>query len=72
MVHIKRHLLKTITYRIVSSIISFFIGYIITGNIFVGFSFSIIELIVKPIVYFIHERIWYKYIKFGIKKKVVD
>ena len=70
MVHFKRHILKTITYRILSSIISFLIGYFVTGNIFIGASFSIIELIIKPFIYFLHERFWYKYVKFGRKSNI--
>jgi uncharacterized membrane protein len=30
------------------------------------------ELIIKPVIYFIHERIWYKWIKFGLKKDNVS
>ena len=26
------------------------------------------ELVLKPLIYFLHERFWYKYIKFGLKK----
>jgi uncharacterized membrane protein len=26
------------------------------------------ELVLKPIIYFLHERVWYKWIKFGLKK----
>jgi uncharacterized membrane protein len=24
------------------------------------------ELIIKPIIYFLHERFWYKWVKYGI------
>jgi len=27
------------------------------------------ELIIKPIIYFLHERIWYNWIKYGLKNK---
>lgn len=43
-----------------------------SGSIKVGAAFGIVELIYKPLQYYIHERIWYKYIKFGVlddKKK---
>jgi uncharacterized membrane protein len=30
---------------------------------------GIAELVLKPIIYFFHERFWYKYIKFGLKKE---
>jgi uncharacterized membrane protein len=66
---IKRHLLKTISYRILSSSIGFIILLITTGSIKVGATFTIAELIYKPFLYFLHERWWFKYIKYGIKDK---
>jgi uncharacterized membrane protein len=64
----KRHLAKTISYRILSTTIGFIAMWLVTGSIKVGAAFSIIELVWKPIQYYIHERIWYRYIKFGVTK----
>jgi uncharacterized membrane protein len=64
----KRHIAKTISYRVISTIVGFGIIWTITGSIKVGSAFSIIELLYKPVQYYIHERIWYKWIKFGLKK----
>ena len=72
----KRHIGKTISYRIISTLVGFLIMWWATGDIKFGAAFSIIELIYKPIQYYIHERIWYRYIKFGLveekekKKKI--
>jgi uncharacterized membrane protein len=63
----KRHLAKTISYRIVSSGVGFLIVWLSTGSVKVGATFTIAELVYKPIQYYVHERIWYKYIKFGLK-----
>jgi uncharacterized membrane protein len=41
----------------------------ITGSIKIGAAFGFAELIWKPIQYYFHERIWYKWIKFGLKKE---
>tara|TARA_R110002126_G_scaffold28854_1_gene95961 strand:+ start:370 stop:576 length:207 start_codon:yes stop_codon:yes gene_type:complete len=68
MINKKRHILKTISYRLISTIIGFMIMFIISGSIKIGATISIIEIIYKPLQYYIHERIWYKYFKFGIKK----
>jgi len=65
----KRHIAKTISYRIISSGIGFIIMFFATGSVKYGAAFSIAELIYKPIQYYIHERIWYRYIKFGLKKE---
>ena len=35
-------------------------------DIKIGAAFGIVELVYKPIQYYIHERIWYKWIKFGL------
>jgi len=64
----KRHIAKTISYRIISTLIGFVIMWVISGSIKVGAAFSIAELIYKPIQYYIHERIWYRWIKYGLKK----
>jgi uncharacterized membrane protein len=63
----KRHLLKTVSYRVVSSVIGFLILWLFFG-IMVGVSFSLFELFFKPLLYYIHERIWYRHIKFGVTK----
>jgi uncharacterized membrane protein len=67
----ERDILKTISYRIVSSVIGFFILWIFFG-ITVGAAFGIIELVWKPIQYYIHERVWYKHIKFGLTKTKIS
>jgi len=69
MVSFKRHIAKTISYRIISTSIGFITMWVVTGSIKIGAAFSIVELIWKPVQYYLHERIWYKYIKFGIKVK---
>ena len=64
----KRHLVKTISYRILSTSIGFMTMWLVTGSITVGAAFGIIELVWKPIQYYIHERVWYRYIKYGVTK----
>lgn len=65
----RRHIAKTISYRVLSTLIGFLIMWAITGSIKVGAAFGVAEIIYKPIQYYIHERIWYKYIKFGLRNK---
>jgi uncharacterized membrane protein len=64
----KRHIAKTISYRILSTLIGFLLMWLISGSIKVGAAFGVAELIYKPIQYYLHERIWYKFIKYGLKK----
>ena len=65
----KRHIAKTISYRIISTLIVFVIMWWVSGSIKVGAAFGIAELVYKPIQYYLHERIWYKWIKYGLKER---
>ena len=62
----KRHLAKTISYRVVSTGIGFLFMWWATGSIKIGAAFGIAELVYKPIQYYLHERFWYKFMKYGL------
>jgi uncharacterized membrane protein len=74
----KRHIAKTISYRIISTGIGFLTMWWISGSFKIGAAFGIAELLYKPIQYYLHERIWYKWIKFGVivnqenKEKIIS
>jgi uncharacterized membrane protein len=65
----KRLIAKTVSYRVISTLIGFAIMWWISGSVKVGVTFGVAELVYKPIQYYIHERIWYRWIKYGLKKK---
>lgn len=65
-VTVKRHLAKTVSYRLVSTAVGFVIMWWATGSIKLGAAFGLAELLYKPIQYYIHERVWYRWIKFGL------
>ena len=69
MVNYKRHLLKTITWRIVGTIDTMILGWLVTGNLKIGLAIGGFEDLTKMVLYFLHERVWYKYIKYGVNKK---
>jgi len=62
----KRHLAKTASYRIISTLIGFLALWWATGDIKFGTAFGFMELIFKPFLYYAHERVWYKWFKFGL------
>jgi uncharacterized membrane protein len=66
-VHVTRHIAKAISYRFLGTFQTTLISYIFTGDIVIASSVGIVEMCVKPLMYFLHERVWYKWIKFGIK-----
>ncbi len=67
MVDIKRHIVKTISYRIISTTVGFLTMWYLSGDVRIGAAFGLGELFLKPFIYFLHERFWYKYIKYGVK-----
>lgn len=69
MVSYKRHVIKTITWRIIGTLDTMIISWIITGSWKWGLTIGGVEVITKMVLYYFHERVWYYYSKFGIKKK---
>ena len=45
------------------------IGWFVTGSLSAGAAIGGIEVITKMFLYYGHERVWYKYIKIGLKGK---
>ena len=59
-----RSLLKAISWRIVGTLDTMALGWIITGNPIMGLKIGALELFTKFILYYFHERIWLRF-KFG-------
>lgn len=63
-----RHILKTITWRLVGTIDTIILSWLLSGDLSLGVKIGGVELITKMILYYTHERVWYKYIRLGNKK----
>lgn len=61
-----RHILKTVSYRILGTLTTVFTAYSLGVSIELSSLLGVGELMIKPALYFFHERVWYKYIR--IKK----
>lgn len=61
---IKRSLAKTLSWRIVGTLDTIIISWVITGTLGLALSIGLIELVTKMTLYYFHERIWNK-IKWG-------
>jgi len=59
---LKRHILKTITYRLFGTTVTVSTAIFLGASIQVASILGAGELVLKPIIYFIHERIWYKFV----------
>lgn len=55
-----RSLLKSISWRIIGTLDTIIISYLITGKLAFALSIGGIELVTKMILYVVHERVWNK------------
>ena len=67
MVSHSRHIAKAVSWRVIGSIDTIAIAWVITGSIQVGAAVGGVEIVTKTVLYYFHERVWYKWIKFGVR-----
>jgi uncharacterized membrane protein len=56
-------LLKTLSWRIIGTLDTMLISYMLTGKLDVALSIGGIEVVSKMILYYLHERAWIKLLK---------
>ena len=56
----KRHIAKTITWRLVGTIDTIILSWIISGNPMIGLKIGMAEMLTKMLLYYFHERVWFK------------
>jgi adenylylsulfate kinase-like enzyme/uncharacterized membrane protein len=66
-VHRKRHIAKAVTYRFLSTGLGFLAVWMGTGSMKAGILFSVADLVLKPVLYYLHDRVWFKHIPYGLK-----
>ncbi len=66
---IKRHIAKSITYRILGTMTT--VGLTVLSGLPLKWAaiVGVGELVIKPILYFLHESVWYRWSKYGLKKE---
>lgn len=64
----KRHFLKTFSWRVVGSITTLIIAFVVSGNLLIVFKIGVAETITKMILYYLHEKVWYK-ISYGLSER---
>ena len=61
---------KTVSWTIISAIITFFITWVITGSWEFGLSVMVVGRIIKIFAYYRHERFWHR--KYKEAKKALE
>ena len=62
-----RSIIKTISWRVLATLTTVVLVYIFIGDVSIALSVGGIEVVLKMLIYFLHERAWDK-IKFGKKE----
>jgi len=68
MVAKKRHIAKAISWRVIGTLDTVLLGWMISGDPIIGIQIGSVELVTKVVLYYAHERAWYKLSKFGVDK----
>ena len=69
MVKVKRHLAKTVSYRLLGTSVTVVSAVLLGMDLKLASLIGIGELVIKPLLYFLHERVWYKYVNFGLERE---
>ena len=63
----RRHIAKTITWRIIASATTFTFVYVVFGDIKAASGIMVMESILKMVLYYFHERAGFRYGNLGRK-----
>lgn len=63
-----RHLYKTLSWRALGTLDTIIISWLITGDGSIGLQIGLAETITKMVLYYGHEKLWYR-INFGLDKR---
>ena len=66
MISRKRHLAKAVTWRVVATTATVLIAWWVTGDWRTGLEVGGVEFFAKMLLYYLHERFWYKFIGLGV------
>ena len=55
----KRHIAKTISWRVIGTIDTFLLSWFISGDPFIGLTIGGAEVVTKMTLYYLHERAWF-------------
>ena len=57
----RRIIAKTLTYRVLGTLVTFIASFFMTGSVVASSAISAVEFTVKPLMYYLHEKVWDKF-----------
>lgn len=64
----RRHVAKAFTWRILATATTILIAGMVAGDWAIGAQIGVIEFFTKMVLYYGHERAWYRFVHFGVKE----
>lgn len=64
----RRHVAKAVTYRILATTTTILIARVVSGSWEIGAQIGVLEFFAKIVLYYGHERAWYRFIHLGAKE----
>ena len=65
----RRHLAKTVTWRLIGTVDTVLIGWVVTGDPWIGVQVGGVEMVTKMVLYYLHERAWFRFGMLGRKEE---
>ena len=56
-----RSLIKTLSWRLIASLDTLAISWLLTGSFVIAGSIMSLEILTKMVLYYLHEKAWFKY-----------
>ena len=65
-----RHLAKTTTWRLVGTVDTILLGWLVSGDASIGLTIGGLEMVTKMVLYYLHERAWFRYGRLGREQEL--
>ena len=62
-----RSIAKSVSWRVIATFTTIIIVYVLTGKLALALLAGGLEVVIKLIIFYFHERVW-NTVKFGVKK----
>ena len=66
-----RSIIKACSWRFVATCTTFAIAYVVTGKTTLAFTIAGVEVFVKMLIYYLHERAW-QMVPYGIVRQLLQ
>ena len=67
----KKSLLKTLSWRVIATLITMSVVYILTGEALLSFGIGTMDMLLKIVFYYLHERAWTR-VQWGAQPSIIQ